>query len=208
MLDGLPRSGIDDKPAPRSRGVAKPTLPCRHRAIVRQEKSANWLGAEDGVKNARRSAVGDHHRFAGHGGQTGARSLLRIPPEPKGERLPPALSRMSVSIAGTVVSSAAAGSLLGSEEYRPSTTVSKISSGACNRLVTHRGQVIVIAETDLGHADGVVLIDNGKTTILEKCQNGVAGVEIATATVEIAGGEQNLSSGDAVMSQTVFISAA
>ncbi len=65
-----------------------------------------------------------------------ARSLLRMPPEPNALRLPPAFSKIEASIAGTVVSSDAEGSVRGSQDNRPSTTVSRMSSGACSRFVT------------------------------------------------------------------------
>ena len=65
-----------------------------------------------------------------------ARILLRMPPVPRLLLLLPAISRMAPSISGTVSSLRAAGSLRGSLEYRPSTTVSRISSGACSRFVT------------------------------------------------------------------------
>ena len=66
-----------------------------------------------------------------------ARSLLRIPPEPRALRLLPARSRIAASMAGTVRHQfRAAGCVFGSAAYRPSTTVSRTSSGACSRFVT------------------------------------------------------------------------
>ena len=71
----------------------------------------------------------------------------------------------------------------------------------------HGGQVIVVAEADLGHADRVVLVDDRQTAPLEQGQDGVAGVEIAAAAVEIAGGQQNLGRGDAVAGQAFLVGA-
>jgi len=50
--------------------------------------------------------------------------------------------------------------------------------------------VVVVAEADFGDADGIVLVDDRQTAPLEESEEGVAGVEIAGAVVEIAGGEQ------------------
>ena len=68
----------------------------------------------------------------------------------------------------------------------------------------HGGQVVVVAETDLGHADGVVLVDDRQTAPLEQGDDGVADIEVARAAVEVAGGEQELRRGDAVAGEAVF----
>ena len=59
------------------------------------------------------------------------------------------------------------------------------------------GEVVVVAEADLGHADGVVLVDDRQAAPLEQRDDGVAGVEVARPAVEVAGGQQNLGGGDA-----------
>ena len=67
--------------------------------------------------------------------------------------------------------------------------------------------MIVVAESNLGNAYGVVFIDDGETTVLEQRQNGIAGIQIASAIVEVAGGQQNLRRGDAVTDQTILVGA-
>ena len=66
------------------------------------------------------------------------------------------------------------------------------------------GEVVVVAEADLGDADGVVLVDDRQAAPLDQGDDGVAGVEVAGAAVEVAGRQQELGRGDAVRRQTVL----
>ena len=52
--------------------------------------------------------------------------------------------------------------------------------------------MVVVAELDLGHADGVILIDDRHAVPLEQGEDGIAGIEITGAIVEITGGQKNL----------------
>src|SRR6185437_16729798 len=64
-----------------------------------------------------------------------------------------------------------------------------------------------VAEANLGHADGVVLVDDGQTAILEQREDGIARIEIATPTIEISSGQQDLRCRNAVACQTILVSA-
>ena len=65
--------------------------------------------------------------------------------------------------------------------------------------------MIVVAELDLGDADGVVFIDDGQTIPLEKRQYSIAGVEVAGAVVEVAGGEEDLGGVRAVLAEAFLV---
>ena len=69
----------------------------------------------------------------------------------------------------------------------------------------HGGQVVVVAELDLGDADGVVLVDDRQHVPLEQREDGVADVEVAGAAVEVAGGQQDLGGVDAVLVEALLV---
>ncbi len=71
----------------------------------------------------------------------------------------------------------------------------------------HRGELVVIAELDLGHADGVVLIDDGDRFVFEQRVQRVADVEIARAALEVVGREQHLGGMVAVLAQAIVVEA-
>ena len=65
-----------------------------------------------------------------------ARILLFMPPVPRSLLVFPAIPAIESSMCATVSTSFAVGSWRGSAEYKPSTFVSKISSGACSKFAT------------------------------------------------------------------------
>ena len=58
------------------------------------------------------------------------------------------------------------------------------------------GEVVVIADADFVHGGRVVFIDDGDDAALDHGEQGIAGIEVAGAVVEVAAGEQDLADDD------------
>ena len=69
----------------------------------------------------------------------------------------------------------------------------------------HRGEVVVVAELDLGDADRIVFVDDWQTVPFEQRLNGVADVQISHPAVEVAGSEEDLGGADAVRGETLLV---
>ena len=71
----------------------------------------------------------------------------------------------------------------------------------------HGGQVVVVAEFDFIHGDGVVFVDDGDDAPFHQGRKRVADVEKPFAVGEVAHGQQDLGHVEAVLAECVGIDA-
>ena len=94
--------------------------------------------------------------------------LVVMPPEPTSDAERPAMASISGVMCRTCSMNCAFGSLLGSAVYRPSTSDSSNQAVRARHLRDPRGEPVVVAVTDLGRGDGVVLVDDRQCTQSEQ----------------------------------------
>jgi len=70
-----------------------------------------------------------------------------------------------------------------------------------------RGEIIVIAQLDLVHGDGVILVDDGNDAELQQRAEGVAEVEVPLAVEERAMGQQYLRDRLSVRGEVMIVGA-
>ena len=69
-----------------------------------------------------------------------------------------------------------------------------------------RGEPVVVAEFQLGVADGVVLVDDRHDALVEQGDERVAGVEVAFPVLEIVVGEEHLGDLEVVLGEQLGVS--
>ena len=119
-------------------------------------------------------------------------SLVAMPPVPNPLTLPPATAASVASIVRTSRISCASGWVRGSAVYSPSRSVSMQQQVGFREDRDHRGQVVVVANFDLGGRDRVVLVDDRHDPVFEQRLHRIPGVEIALAVCDVGPGEQHL----------------
>ena len=70
----------------------------------------------------------------------------------------------------------------------------------------HGRQIVIVAELDFLHHNGVVLVDNGNDTPFQQGIKGVAGIQIPLAVSHILGGEKDLGNFAAIPVKCIFVS--
>ena len=67
------------------------------------------------------------------------------------------------------------------------------------------GELVVVAELDLGEGDRVVLVDDGDDAVGQQRDEGVAGVQMPVVVLEVVVREQHLGDGQLVFREELFV---